>query len=105
MRYADLLRAEILERGDLDAALVIASEEVNTLNARLNRRRLNPPTSLLARAFTARAILMVASEWLAMDLTNPNAPLPEAARAMRSLVDDPPPDVEGFTYKTRRDGP
>ena len=83
------LRAHLLASGDLMRATALAGELHDRLNEELNDAGVTVATSLLARALLARAVIGTAAAWWA-DL---NVPEPLTYAAIRSIVDDLPPEL------------
>lgn len=89
----DCVRAGLLASADVARAYELAQSISDDVNEQLNelaeRRELTVATSLLARAITARALLIVAGDWW-----QSLSPCPAAAffaDALRSFVDEAPP--------------
>jgi hypothetical protein len=85
------LRDGLETSADVDQAYQLAQVISDEVNARLNkladRKELTVATSLLVRAFTARALLLVAGDWWA-DMGQ--GPGPAYHAALRSFVDQAP---------------
>jgi hypothetical protein len=89
------LRDGLLASADVERAYALAQEISDDVNAKLNaladRREATIATSLLARALTARALLLVAGDWWA---SMGSGPPPAYHAALRSFVDHAPPDYQ-----------
>jgi inorganic triphosphatase YgiF len=89
------LRDGLLTSADVARAYALAQEISDDVNAKLNaladRREASVATSLLARALTARALLLVAGDWWA---SMGSGPRPAYHAALRSFVDHAPPGWE-----------
>lgn len=101
MAHSDGIEAELVHRGlregllasaDVEIAYQLAqvfSDNVNEqLNGLADRKEVTVATSLLARALTARAVLLVAGDWWS-DFGN--GPKPAYHGALRTFLDEPPP--------------
>jgi hypothetical protein len=95
------LRDGLEASADLEQAYQLAQSISDDVNARLNaladREEATVATSLMARALTARALLLVAGDWWAMLGSGP----PEAYRAaLRTFIDVAPTGyVDSSTIK------
>lgn len=93
------LRERLLSIADLAIAARLAQDEANRLNDYLNglmlRRALDTGTSLLVRAMITRAIISTAAAWWAEDIHEGEIPEAETFAALRSFIDDPPPELFG----------
>lgn len=95
------LRERILEASDLQDACHYAERSCNAMTDALNSllgtpRQLSNGTQIMVRILAAESMLQIAAAWLA-ELTK--EPLPECAKAVRDLLDDPPPEIEGDVVK------
>jgi len=84
-------RERILANADGAQAAELAEEVTNAVNQMMLRGDPSPATSLLARAIAARGLLEVAADWSA---EGSKLPLPVTFAALKSLVDDPPLELE-----------
>lgn len=91
---AQKLRAAVLE-GDGALACRVAEQISNQALNAFNEANTDVATSLLARSLLIKGMLDVAATWMQ---DQSDAPLPECFAAMRSLVDDPPPNLTGECY-------
>lgn len=97
---AQELREFLLDQADLAAASSAAGDIANQvndlLNARADRRELTVASSLLARALIARAVIAIAAAWWADVMTHPE---PETFRALRTIVDELPAELDGYVLE------
>jgi hypothetical protein len=89
------LRAYLLSVADIDAVLEATNSAIERVNSHLNdradRRQLTEASSLLARALIANGVLKVAAAWWSDQGAHPDA----AGEALRSFLDDMPPQLQG----------
>lgn len=110
MAAARVLREGLLEAAELGRASAHAAELTNRINDYLNERsdpahpeRLTVAESLVTRALVARGVLQVAGDWWA-ELGQAHggaAPTPEYHAALRSIVEDLPPELRDGMIDTR----
>lgn len=97
-----VLRERLLEAADVGAAAERAADIVNRINDELNeasdRREITVADSLVCRALLARGVLIMAADWWA-ELDPYPAPLYH--KAIRSLVDDLPAELDDGMIDTR----
>jgi hypothetical protein len=89
------LRAYLLSVADIDVVIESANGAIEWVNAALNhradRRKLSAASSLLARVLIAHGLLRVATAWW----TDMGADRDAALAALRSFLDDMPPQLQG----------
>ena len=88
------LRTQLLAAADLSRAADLASELHDELNEALNNAGVNVATSLLGRALLARAIIGTAAAWWA----DSGVPEPLTFSALKSIVDDLPPELTPICF-------
>lgn len=93
---APQIREQLFDNCDLHAAVEFATRTANGVNDALNwladDGTLNVASQCVCRALAAKAIIDVCAQWL----SDVGYPLPECFAALKSIMDNPPPEIDGF---------